>query len=229
MRSRGGNPSRFSRRHILIGVLCVLVTGAAIAGWQVHRATDTTRIDPIAAPNELALQSGDIIVAGGVSLQSRMVRTLTENNRYSHVGMIEVSAQGVYVIHAAPQGEGDGGLGGKVARIPLTLFLAERGYVAVRVMRLSGEFAAGKQIADDACDIARAYVEQAVPFDASFDLSEHDAMYCSELIYLAYQQAGFDWPDHLVTSVSTMIVDGPIILPDAFAKCDGFETVWQYE
>lgn len=217
-----------NRRQIAACALCVLLAGVAVAGWQFRQATDTTTVDAVAMPDDLKLQDGDIIVAGGVSLQSRMVRSLTDDNTYSHVGLIEVTPQGVFVIHASPEGDGDGGVGDRVGRIPLSLFLSERGYVAVRVMRLNMQTAAGNQAAENACAFAARCIEQAVPFDPSFDLTEHERMYCSELVYLAYQQAGYDWPDALMAEVSTLVVDGPIILPDAFVNCSDFKTIWQY-
>ena len=225
---RVGTLRMLSRKRLVVTALCLLVVGTTVAGWQLHRATDTTRVDDIAAPEGLDLRSGDIIVAGGVSLQSRLVQQLAKNNRYSHVGMIEATPAGLFVIHAAPKGEGDGGVGGRVARIPLNIFLTERGYVTIRVMRLGAERAAADQIAEDACAFAALCVEQDIPFDAKFDLEENQRMYCSELIYLAYQNAGYGWPDTLVAEVSTLIVDGPVITPDAFANCTDFETVWQY-
>ena len=228
MKPRGG--ILFNRRwkKALAAVLCLIFVGGAIAGWSIRRATDVTLVDPIALPGDVDLRTGDIIVAGGVSLQSRVVLAMTDNNRYSHVGIIQVTPNGLFVIHAAPTGAGDGGVGDKVARIPLSLFLAERGYVAVQVMRLKAQSAEAMQLAQDACDYAYACVEQAVPFDGNFDLAEQDTMYCSELVYLAYQHAGLDWPDTIIRSVSTLIKDGPVILPDAFTQCDALETVWYH-
>ena len=165
-------------------MLCLVVGGAALAGWQAKRATDPALIDPIVMPDDIELRTGDIIIAGGVSLQSRLVRSMTEDNRYSHVGLIEVTPQGAFVIHAAPTGAGDGGVGDKVAKIPLGLFLAERGYVAVRVMRLKAQTAEAKQAAEDACAFSLACVDKAVPFDNAFDLSEQEKIYCSELVAL---------------------------------------------
>lgn len=228
MKPRGANLLNRRWKKAIAAILCLTVISAAYAGWSIHRATDTTLVDPIALPSDLELRSGDIIVAGGVSLQSRMVMSLTDGNRYSHVGMIHVTPQGLYVIHAAPTGAGDGGVGDQVASIPLSLFLAERGYVAVQIMRIKGQAAEAMQVAQDACDYASACVEQAVPFDGAFDLAEQQTMYCSELIYLAYQHAGLQWPDTMVRSISTVLVDGPVILPNAFTQCDTLETVWQH-
>lgn len=221
---------RLNRRwkKAIAAALCLTLISAAYAGWSIHRATDPTRVDPIVLPDDLELMTGDIIVAGGVSLQSRMVMSLVEGNRYSHVGIIQATPQGLFVIHAAPKGAGDGGVGDKVARIPLSLFLAERGYVAVQIMRVKAQAAEALQLAQDACDYASACVEKAVPFDSAFDIAEHEAMYCSELVYLAYRQAGLDWPDTIFRSVSTPLVDGPVILPNAFTQCDALETIWQH-
>lgn len=215
-------------KKVIAAVVCLTAIGAAVAGVTIQRATDPARVTPIALPSDVELRSGDIIVAGGVSLQSRVVMSLTDDNRYSHVGLIHATPQGLFVIHAAPTGAGDGGLGDRVSAIPLSLFLAERGYVAVRVMRLNSEIAEARQFADDAIEYAQVCAQEAIPFDGNFDLAEHDTLYCSELVYLAYEQAGFSWPDTIVRSVSTLIVDGPVILPDAFTRCDALETVWQH-
>lgn len=228
MKPRGANLLNRRWKKLLAAALCLVLVGSAVAGWSIHRATDVTRVDPIIVPVEIELRTGDIIVAGGVSLQSRVVLAMTDDNRYSHVGMIQATPQGLFVIHAAPTGAGDGGVGNKVARIPLSLFLAERGYVAVQVMRLKAQTADAMQIAQDACDFAYACAQRAIPFDSNFDLDEQDTMYCSELIYLAYRHAGLDWPDTIIRSVSTVLKDGPIIAPDAFTQCDALETVWQH-
>jgi hypothetical protein len=228
MKPRGAILFNKRWKQVLAAALCLVLVGGAIAGWTIHRATDVTRVDPITVPNDIELRTGDIIVAGGVSLQSRVVLAMTDDNQYSHVGMIQATPNGLFVIHAAPTGAGDGGVGDKVARIPLSLFLAERGYVAVQVMRLKAWSAEAEQLAQDASEYAYACVEKAIPFDSNFDLAEQNTMYCSELVYLAYQHAGLDWPDTIIRSVSTVLKDGPIIAPDAFTQCDALETVWQH-
>lgn len=209
-------------------VLGVLVAGVAWAGWQIRRATDTTLVDPIVLPTTVELRSGDIIMAGGVSMQSRLVLSLTDDNKYSHVGLIEKTPQGLFVIHAAPHGEGDGGVGDRVARIPLSLFLSERGYVTAHVVRLDHSADGDTTLADSAIDYAIGCIERAVPFDNKFDLAEHETMYCSELVFLAYRHAGYRWPDTLVSNVSTLVADGPVILPGAFCGCNDFKTVWEH-
>ena len=226
MKHKGSNLLNTRLKKAVAATLCLATISAAYAGWSIHRATDTTLVDPITLPHEIELRSGDIILAGGVSLQSRMVLSLTDGNRYSHVGLIQATPQGLFVIHAAPTGAGDGGVGDRVARIPLSLFLSERGYVAIQVLRLKAQTAEAMQLAQDACEYAYACAEQAVPFDGNFDLAEQHHMYCSELIYLAYQHAGLNWPDTIISSVSSMLVDGPVILPGAFTDCPSFEIVW---
>lgn len=216
------------KRGLSTAALLLLIIGMGWAVWRVDGATDPTRVNPITLPEHIELRNGDIIIAGGVSLQSRLVRSLTKDNTYSHVGIIRQTPRGLCVIHAAPQGDGDGGLGDRVAEIPLSLFLAKRGYVAIKVMRLAGETSAAQQIAEDACQRAMHYAQQAIPFDKSFDLDEQEEIYCSELVYLAYQDAGHNWPDTLIAEVSTLAIDGPVILPGNFAKCPGFETIWQH-
>lgn len=211
----------------MVAALVLTACSASYAGWRVKQATDPTGIEPVAIPESIELRSGDIILAGGVSLQSRLVRSLTDGNRFSHIGILHPTPEGLFVIHAAPHGPGDGGLGERVAMIPLSLFLSERGYVAVQVMRLRDESARGLEAAADACERAVHYAELAVPFDHEFDLSDEQSIYCSELVYLAYKQAGQAWPDTLVGEYDNLIVQGPGITPGAFETCSDLMTVWK--
>ncbi|MEM9347184.1 MAG: YiiX/YebB-like N1pC/P60 family cysteine hydrolase [Planctomycetota bacterium] len=228
MKLKGGNLLNRRWKKSVALVACLMIIGGSYAGWSIQRATDPTRVEPITLPDHVELRSGDIIVAGGVSLQSRMVMSLVENNHYSHVGIIQVTPEGLFVIHAAPAGAGDGGFGDRVARIPLSLFLSERGYVSVQVLRVKAEHSDALMLAQDACDYAYERAQQGIPFDSNFDIDEHQTMYCSELVYLAYRHAGLEWPDTIFRNVSMPIVDGPVILPNAFTQCDTLEAIWHH-
>lgn len=210
-----------------VGLFALVVVGAA--GWRVKEVTDPAKVEPIVLPGDVVFADGDIILAGGVSLQSRAVTALVGGERYSHVGLIELTEDGPMVLHASPRGAGDGGVGGRVARLPLAVFLCERGYVAVRVLRL----AEPPEPEDDApglparaVRIAGGLADDAVPFDNRYDLAEQEAIYCSELVWLAYAQAGLDWPEAIYSHPSLTRADGPVILPGSFADDPRFTTVW---
>ena len=133
------------------------------------------------------------------------------------------------VLHASPRGAGDGGVGDRVARLPLAVFLCERGYVAVRVLRLrpsEADAEATSAIPAEAARIAGELADTAVPFDHRYDLAERDALYCTELVWLAYAEAGLDWPDAIYSHPSLTRADGPVILPGSFVDDARFTTVW---
>mgnify|MGYP000100181933 CR=1 FL=1 len=211
----------------VVGLFALVVIGAA--GWHVKDATDPARVEPIVLPGDLVFADGDIILAGGVSLQSRAVTALVGGERYSHVGLIELTEDGPMVLHASPRGAGDGGVGDRVARLPLAVFLCERGDGAVRLLRLrpsEADAEATFAIPAEAARIAGGYADAAVPFDHRYDLAEHEALYCTELVWLAYAQAGLDWPDAIYSHPSLTRADGPVILPGSFVDDARFTTVW---
>ena len=66
------------------------------------------------------IQSGDLIFRDGGEAISDIVRSI-DNSGFSHVGIVDITPEGTYVIHATPQ-EHAGGISG-VNRDPLDFFM----------------------------------------------------------------------------------------------------------
>lgn len=205
----------------------VLLLAGVGMGARLQAVTDPATVPPLIIPDRVELHSGDILVVGGVSLQSRSVMALAGGQRYSHIGMIDIGPDGVFVIHASPRGAGDGGLGERVARLPLGTFLSERGYVQATVLRLNPNQPGAAARLADAVAIARGESAAATPFDHRYDLAEPGSLYCSELVWLAYGGADRDWPEALYTRSALTRADGPVILPGSFLDAKDFEPIWQ--
>lgn len=225
---RGAIQSRL-RQHLgkAACALCVLAVAASALGWHVTHATDPGRVEPIELPEHLALQDGDIVLAGGVSMQSRAVMSLAGGQVYSHVGLVEVRADGIYIIHASPKGAGDGGGGERVSRLPLAVFLSERGYVRLAVLRLHEDVPDRAAVIAAATAYGAQAADRAVPFDHRYDLADSESLYCSELVWLAYAQAGLAWEPTLMTELSLTRADGPVILPGSFLQSSLFSLCWE--
>ena len=129
-----------------------------------------TRAAPAADP---PLESGDLVFETSTSSQSGAIRWATRS-RWSHVGIVEVAGDGVFVIEAL----------GKVSRTPWKAWRrrALRGgeLLVLRPRDLSPERRAA------AAARARDFLGR--PYDARFGWGD-DRIYCSELVVKAYERA----------------------------------------
>ncbi|MFL6236474.1 MAG: YiiX/YebB-like N1pC/P60 family cysteine hydrolase [Thermoanaerobaculia bacterium] len=134
---------------------------------------------------EAQFVSGDLIFRRGRSLVSRAVLAVDGGSEYSHVGLISVTDGQVWVLHEMPPEEPDR-KGGALAE-PLSTFLAPGNATAAGLYRPEDVRAAA--IAERA---AWRSVRARVPFDSAFDISTSDEMYCTEMVWRAYREAGID-------------------------------------
>jgi hypothetical protein len=156
---------------------------------------------------ETLLQPGDLIFRMGRGHESRIVRLLDSRSDYSHVGLIDKAGSAVYVIHAVPDGEG---LTGTVRRDTLADFAAPESALAVAVFRVDERW---REVALDAVRRARSYLEKHLPFDSAFDLETADALYCTELVWRAYEESGLDLVGDRLVRPRIPWLAGLVILP----------------
>jgi uncharacterized protein YycO len=131
------------------------------------------------SPEEYAMiQDGDIILRHGYGLVSdAIVETLKEEYAISHCAIVSVSDTNYKVIHTVSQSisECNG-----VQDQPLKPFVYQSHYNSIMVVRFKGPADAGKRISDK----AQYYLDQKIPFDHNFDLTDPKEFYCSELIWI---------------------------------------------
>lgn len=118
---------------------------------------------------EPPLRSGDIVLQTSRSSQSRAIQQATHSS-YSHVGVVEVSRDGVFVLEAI----------GPVTRTPWKRWRARGERARVTVLRPAASTAEQRAAVVAA---ARSYLGR--PYDFAFEWGD-EALYCSELVRLAY-------------------------------------------
>lgn len=166
-------------------VACVLaITCAILSGPLVSRSSATSIHSDYSR-----LRTGDIVFLRGRSWRSRVV-LLLEGRRaeFSHVGLVTIIRGRPFVIDAAP-GPFYNRRTGSVALRPLEDFLSPVKVSEGAVYRLDPFL---PQVAALAAKIARHYAAQSIPFDDQFDLSLQDRLYCTELVWASYRDAGLD-------------------------------------
>ncbi|WP_240360289.1 YiiX family permuted papain-like enzyme [Pyxidicoccus caerfyrddinensis] len=146
--------------------------------WSVLVAVWLGAHGAVAAPRlEASLRTGDIVLHTSRSRQSEAIRAATESP-LSHVGMVEVTPQGAWVVEAVQP----------VQRVPFAKWKARglKGHILVlRPKELSD---AQRQ---QAVDAAKKHLGK--PYDWKFGWDD-EAMYCSELVRKAYAQgAGVEY------------------------------------
>lgn len=167
------------------------------------------------------LADGDLIFRRGVSFESNVIMTLDGYAPFSHVGIIKKQGGEFRVIHVVtdePKGSPD------VTRIEsLDVFLgAERASAAaVYRVRLSEQ-----HFVSDASQLAAEYAAARVPFDSNFDLSSADALYCTELVWRVFRDAGLDLTDNKRDTIRTPLGRGQYLLPGTLLESSHLQLVW---
>jgi hypothetical protein len=137
------------------------------------------------------LHPGDLLFRRGREAVSDLVAGMDSQSAYSHVGIVARQDGVWYVVHAVPSegpGEPDG-----VKQEPLADFVQPSRASALGLYRLRPAVAYdGEAVATRAATIASKLAAVHTPFDAGYDLDTPDLLYCTELIWWAYKEAGLN-------------------------------------
>lgn len=124
--------------------------------------------------NNEDFKSGDIILHTSTSTQSKMIQDVT-NSKYSHVGIIYIKDGQTYVMEAVQP----------VKLTPIDEFINRGVDGKYTVVRYKGKFT--KDDMKKMYDYASSQLGK--NYDLKFQWSE-DTMYCSELVFKMYYNAG---------------------------------------
>ena len=199
----------FTSKKIRWGLVAVLLLGLAGVSLAVG-LTPTPAYEPVPLVIDAgALKAGDLVFRRGGGLTSRIVLSADPRSAYSHVGILHQDAAGPMVIHALPGDDLEAPMPLRVE--PLASFTEAASAVGIR--RLDGAYAAA--YAEDAARIALSYARDSVLFDAGFSLQSPEAMYCTELVWRAYREAGLDLVEGSFDDLILPLGEGPYILPSS--------------
>ena len=186
-------------------LLIALLTSAIVAGDRQELAAPRFAID------RGLLETGDLIFRRGLSFASRLVLLADPQPLYSHVGLLLVNGSEALVIHVVPaQAATDPA---PVQVEPLATFIDRQHTSAVSVMRV--EHIQARHYAAQAAAAASGYAREALSFDDQFDLESIDRMYCTELVWRAYLEAGIDLVDGVFPQFETPFGTGSFLPPSS--------------
>ena len=171
--------------------------------------------------NHDLLQSGDIVFRKGNGLLSQALFSADENSKFSHVGVVKLINNQPFVIHAST-GE-PLGTDAVVKSDLLEIFLQRDFTSAVAVYRLQNP---NHKISEKAATIAYNYAQKQLPFDSEFNLKTKDSLYCTELVWRAYLEAGIDLVDNKFNQLDIPFNQGLYLLPSGLLSSPYIQEIY---
>ena len=130
------------------------------------------------------IEDFDLIVAKGQSVQSKLISLLKFSTEdYSHIGVLYKEKNRAFVLHATPDGTNKNGI--RYDDLQTFIDLSNvSSYIVLRYQDLSFDLRQNLKI-----EFLKYKTTQA-PFDFEFDNFNHEKIYCSELVWLIFSNAG---------------------------------------
>ena len=178
---RGKNRSKSRFYLLILSTVILLMVGAVLHFLFPSQKTITYYTDS----DNIKFHSGDLIFRRGKSFVSQLVLLSDKQSQYSHVGVVIIRNNTPYVVHAVP-GETENNEPEYVKLETIPEFLDVTKSADFAVYTLKNKY---RNIGDMVAKKALDYFEQQIEFDASFNLEDHSRLYCTELVWCAYQSA----------------------------------------
>ena len=193
-------------RRVQLRLFCfLLATGAALfllAFFAIHEQKAA-----FSACN-MNLQNGDLVFIRCRTWRSFIIRFIDNMDDYSHVGIVRIVNGVPNVIHASPEAE-------VVQLESLVDFMSPTNAEHSGVYRLKDS----QLIAEAASLSAWNYFERKTSFDYKFDIKHDNALYCTELIWRAYEQAGIDLSVGEEDFLYDSAIYGKVLMPARLSRC----------
>jgi hypothetical protein len=125
-------------------------------------------------------------------------------------------------VDASPDSKGRNDL---VRKRPLEEFLGDPKIKELAIYRLTESGLDSKGLSQLAGEAAYEIYRQKVPFDHAFDLSTEDSVYCTELVWLAFLQAGIDLCEGSFINLDSAFFKHPVILPSSLVSNFNFTRI----
>lgn len=168
------------------------------------------------------LEEGDLIFRRGQGFTSRVVLAADKDGIYSHVGIIVKDTDGWKVIHVVPGETDDEHPEERIKKETVAQFFAPGKSLSGAIFR----YDTVNYISVKAASKARELLERNIFFDHQFNLEDSAEMYCTELVYFVYMNAGIDLTEGRRSSYPGFRTR--FILPRDIADNDKLKRVFQY-
>ena len=190
-----------------------------ISLWACHQAQSVNSN----TWDQIELKEGDIVFRRGSSLASRVVLASDTKGNYSHIGIVVWDNDEYKIVHAVP-GESVPDLPDRVKMDCVNKFFARDKAVAGKVMRLDMSDSLRGLVATK----AREYYQNKTLFDHHYDLSDTVQLYCTELIWQAFNSVGVDISANSRSYVNFLWYQGDFIFPSDISKNKNLISIYSF-
>ena len=189
-----------NKRLILVILLTCICTGLL---WMcIPKPWRTSSIVP---PDVSVLQSGDLLLLENDSFRGYIVRLYNKKTKYSHIGIVEIENDALFLLHADPQ------LG--CIRENLESLFCRNAYRSLLVLRHCK-----MEDIHEVIDFCKSAIERQTSFNHSFRYQSGTGYYCSEFVVEAYAAANLVLLNDLKKGI--------LILPEDFCYASDLKIVF---
>ncbi|MDH6354516.1 uncharacterized protein YycO [Dysgonomonas sp. PH5-45] len=173
--------------------------------------------------DNIPLAEGDLVFRKGLGTKTRAVLHVDTLGIYSHVGIVVVQDSVFRVVHITP---GEREADENVDRIKiedLSQFWATDRAKNGAVYRLRNN-GSGKTAAQQALRL----LQKGILFDHDYRLADTTQMYCTQLVWYAYQQAGRDITSGKRSDLNVPLYSGLYILPSDIYTNQDLQLIYKF-
>ena len=135
----------------------------------------------------IAFQEGDLVFRKGIGVKSQTVLHVDSLGVYSHIGIVVWQDSIFQIVHITPGERKKDETADKIKMEPISEFWRKDRAEHGAVYRLEDN-----SLSEKAAQQALRLLQKGILFDHDYQLNDTTEMYCTELVWYAYEQAGKD-------------------------------------
>lgn len=170
------------------------------------------------------LQAGDIAFRRGESIASEIVLHNDINGKYSHVGLVVETDSGLMIVHSVPGEISTNEISDIIQIEHIDKYFARNVSVRGEIMRMNLDSAKRKTLNF----LALKKVQEKVPFDHNYDISDTTKLYCTELLQLLFKNIGIDIAQKRITTINVPGLNNKYIMPSDIYSNNNLKTIFIY-
>lgn len=200
------NAARIVTRHSLPFYFCGVLTSSVVVLGIAFLIISWQKQSKVSIPVPSALHEGDILLLRTSTLRGQIVLRAGDTDKFTHVGIVHIHNGVPYLIHADPESV--------VRSENMALMFLRSGVRSFKILRVSHQASA-----HIAAQWAMQHAEQVTIFDQNFRYTTPDTLYCTELVWRAFQSTGIDLLKDVAEPLTSLpLLHEPILLPDTLAR-----------
>lgn len=200
--------------------LLILLMLALAAGCGRGSGEDQTAALPYGE-----MRTGDLAFRCGRGVFSRAVTSAEGDGIYSHVGLL-VNDGGLWkVVHAVPREREFAGDFDRVKAESVEVFFGDDRAKSGCLVHTG--LTDGSKI-ESMKATALQWARDSIPFDDAYDLADSTRLYCTELVWRLYRNAGIDLSEERRRRIHLFSIDGDCLLPEHLYHYTTNETYYHF-